>query len=364
MQISISYFARRSSAVAAALMLLAACGGGGSYGSSNIPAAAAMDYAATALVSDGSATRYADTNLVNGWGVAFNPQGYVWVANAATSTSTLYDGNGVPQSLVVSIPNGAAPTGIVFNGSPDFKVSEAGTSGASAFMFVTEAGTVEGWSPGVNRTAAITAYDGASANKVYKGAALAMRGGANALYAADFHNGAVDVFDAGFAPVVALGGFRDPSLPAGYAPFGIQAIGDRIYVAYAKQDAAAEDEVTGAGFGYIDVFDTGGTLIKRLVSGAPLNAPWGIALAPAGFGRFSNALLVGNFGDGRINAFNPDSGAHLGTLSRADGTPIAIDGLWGIAFGNGINNQPTTTLFYAAGPNDEKHGSYGRIDVK
>ncbi len=334
-------------------------GGGGSHGGTY--------YTMTALVSDGSTTPHTDTHLVNGWGVAFNPNGYVWVANAETSTSTLYDGNGVPQSLVVSIPDGTAgpanPTGIVYNGSSDFVVSQGGLSGAAPFVFVGEAGTLSGWAPGVNLNAAITVYDGSASGTSYKGLALAQQAGANFLYATDFHNGRVDVFDRSFAKVSAAGGFSDPGLPAGYAPFGIQAIGGKIYVAFAKQDATASDEVTGAGLGIVDVFDTSGTLLQRLVTDGPLNAPWGIAMAPANFGPFSSALLVGNFGDGKINAFNPSTGAHLGTLSDANGSPIVIDGLWGIAFGNGINSQPTNTLFFAAGPNDETHGLYGRIDV-
>jgi uncharacterized protein (TIGR03118 family) len=327
-----------------------------------------MDYQATPLVSDTLATPQHDTHLVNGWGVAFNPQGFVWVADAGTSTSTLYDGNGVPQSLVVSIPAGSAgeaePTGIAFNGSTDFTLSAGGHSAPAVFLFVGEAGTVSGWAPSVSATSAITVFDGASIGASYKGATLAAQGSAHFLYATDFHNGRVDVFDGGFQRVATAGGFHDPSLPAGYAPFGIQAIGDHVVVAYAQQDAQAADEVKGAGLGIVDVFDTSGTLLKRLVTGGPLNAPWGIALAPANFGRFSGALLVGNFGDGKINAFDADTGAFKGTLSHADGSPIVIDGLWGLAFGNGLNAQPANTLFYAAGPNDESHGLYGRIDVQ
>lgn len=349
---------------------LVGCGGGGddmpAYGGMPGPGNG-MDYQATPLVSDTLATPRHDTHLVNGWGVAFNPQGYVWVADAGTSTSTLYDGNGVPQSLVVSIPAGTAgdaePTGIVFNASTDFAVSSGGHTAPAAFIFVGEAGTVSGWAPSVNATAAITVFDGASTGASYKGAALAQQGNANFLYAADFHNGRIDVFDRSFQRVPTAGGFVDPSLPSGYAPFGIQAIANRLYVSYAQQDAQAVDEVAGAGLGIVDVFDSSGQLVRRLVTGGALNAPWGMAMAPANFGRFSGALLVGNFGDGKINAFDPDTGALQGTLSHTDGSPIVIDGLWGLAFGNGLNAQPANTLFYAAGPNDETHGLYGRIDV-
>jgi uncharacterized protein (TIGR03118 family) len=324
-------------------------------------------FTVTNLVADTACTANVDTNLVNGWGIAFNPQGFVWVADNGTSKSTLYDGNGMPQPLVVSIPAGKAgeamPTGIVFNGSNDFVVSQGGSSGASRFIWAGQAGTLAAWSPTVNPTSAITVYDGAADEKIYTGLALAKQGSANRLYAADFHNRHVDVFDANFKLVTMPGAFVDPKLPAGYAPFGIQAIEDRIYVGYAKQEANGEDEQHGAGLGVLDVFDTAGALISRLVDpGGPLNAPWGIALAPASFGSMGGALLVGNFGDGLIHAFDPQSGASHGALHTAGGDPVQIDGLWGIAFGNGLNNQPMDTLFFAAGPGDEKHGVYGRID--
>ena len=348
-----------AAAAAAAAFALVACGG-----DDDPPAAPATKFTVTPLVSDGSiAAAHTDANLVNGWGVAFNPTGFVWVADAGTAKSTLYDGNGVVQSLVVATP--PSPTGIVFNGTAsDFVVTRAGVSGASAFIFAGEDGTLAGWSPTVNRTATVTVFDGGNAGKSYKGLALAAQGGANFLYATDFHNGAVDMFDRTFTPFSTAGRFRDAALPAGYAPFGIQAIGSQIYVTYAKQDAQAHDAVNGAGLGVVDVFDTAGTFVKRLVAGGPLNAPWGVAMAPAGFGTFGSALLVGNFGDGRINAFDPATGRFLGALSKADGTPIVIDGLWGIAFGNGVNQQPATTLFFAAGPVDETHGLYGRIDMQ
>lgn len=356
-----------------AAALMAACGGGGDSMPAYGGGMSMSGYVATSLVSDHGATGnpYAsaniDTHLVNAWGLAFNPNGFVWVADNGTSTSTLYDGNGVPQTLVVAIPAGtagaASPTGIVYNGTTDFVVSQGGVSGASPFIFAGEAGTLSGWSPGVNLNNAIKVFDGAAAGAVYKGLALAAGGGANFLYAADFHNARVDVFDATFTKVAAAGGFTDPTLPAGYAPFGIQAIGGSIYVAFAKQDATAHDDVAGAGLGIVDVFDATGHFVKRLVdAGGALNAPWGMALAPANFGTFSNALLVANFGDGKINAFNATTGALMGALSNSAGMPIAIDGLWGIAFGNGLNSQPTDTLFFTGGPSDETHGVYGRID--
>jgi len=232
------------------------------------------------------------------------------------------------------------------------------------FLFVGESGTLSGWSPTVNSTAAIKVFDGGSTGRIYKGLAIATYSSTTYLYAADFHNNAIDVFDGSFNRIALPGNFVDPSLPAGYAPYGIQAIGSNIYVSYAKQDADAHDDVAGAGFGLVDVFDSGGMFVKRFATGGALNAPWGMAMAPADFGKFANALLVSNFGDGKINAFNATTGALIGTLSAVDGTPIVIDGLWGIAFGNGINSQPTNSLFFTAGPSDETHGLFGRIDPK
>jgi uncharacterized protein (TIGR03118 family) len=334
-------------------------GGGGGTGGMGTA------FVATPLVSDMTlasyTAKYRDTHLVNPWGIAFNPQGFVWVANNGTATSTLYDGNGVAQSLVVTTP--PTPTGIVFNGTTQFPISQSGQTSASVFIFATEGGLIAAWSPTVNATAAITAVDNSAAGSSYKGLALATRGSSPFLYAADFHNGRVDVFDGTFAPVRNSGAFVDPSLPTGYAPFGIQAVGANIYVTYAQQDAQAHNAVAGAGLGIVDVFDTSGTFVKRLASGGTLNAPWGVAMAPSTFGPFGGALLVGNFGDGTINAFDPATGNHLGTLSNADGSAIVIGGLWGIAFGNGIDNQPTTTLFFAAGPNGGVDGVYGRIDA-
>jgi uncharacterized protein (TIGR03118 family) len=377
---------------AAGILALAACGGygggGGSYGggsggggggySSSMSSATA--YLATDVVRDTAGAAHTDANLVNGWGVAFNPKGFVWVANNGTNTSTLYDGNGVPQSLVVTLNNGLAgtadPTGIVFNDSTTSFMLNAtvgggafaghggytGTaSGTTPFIFDGEGGTLTAWSPTVDSAHAYVVYDGSAAGAVYKGLAI-VTGTTNRLYAADFHNKRIDVFDGTFTKISVAGGFADSAIPSDYAPFNIQEIGGKLYVAYAKKDPAGNDEVAGAGFGYVDVFDTDGNLLKRLVAGGALNAPWGLAMAPANFGQFSNDLLVGNFGDGKINAYDPTTGAKVGTLSKADGSAIVIDGLWGIAFGNGLNNQPANTLFYAAGPSNEAHGAYGRID--
>lgn len=357
-----------SRAAAAGLLVLAAgCGGGsdpaaGPTMPATPPAPAATQFFTTNLVSDGAGAAHVDPNLVNAWGIAFNPTGFVWVSATGTNKSTLYSGLGVPQTLVVDTP--PEPTGIVFNGTQDFKVTENGRTGASPFIFATESGRIAGWAPSVNRTVAIQAYDGSSRNAVYKGLAIGAAGGANLIYATDFRNDAIDVFDGSFNKVTPAGTFRDPTVPAGYAPFGIQAIGDRLYVTYAKREATGDDDEAGPGFGYVSVYDMAGNLVRSLVAGGALNAPWGLALAPADFGTFSGKLLVANFGDGRINAYDPATGAHAGALTRTDGTPIAIDGLWGIAFGNGVNDQPKNTLFFTAGPDDEAHGQYGRVDMR
>lgn len=348
-------------AATVAAALLAACGGG----DDSMPPPG-PGYVASALVTDTTLQPYGPTNidplLVNPWGLAFNPDGFAWVADNGASSSTLYDGNGVPQSLVVTTPN--APTGIVYNPTADFAITQGTATGVPAFIFASENGALSAWAPDVNQTIALQVFDGSALNASYKGLALATQGSASFLYATDFHGAVIDMFDGGFQLVAAPGGFTDPNLPAGYAPFGIQAIGDEVFVTYAMRDAQGDDEVAGAGLGIVDVYDTSGTLLQRFATGGVLNAPWGIARAPADFGEFSDALLVANFGDGTINAFDFSSGAFLGTLSDPDGNIISIDGLWGIAFGNGLNGQPTNTLFFTAGPNDETHGLYGRIDVQ
>ncbi len=320
------------------------------------------------LVSDGFLPAdHVDQNLVNAWGIAFNATGPVWIANNGSGTSTLYDGTGMPQSLVVQIPtpsanSGGNPTGIVFNlvnAATSFPVSAGGKTGGSRFIFATESGLIAGWSPTVDGTHAIVAVDNSSKNAVYKGLAISANGSKQLIYATDFHNAHIDVFDNAFAPVtLAAGAFADPKIPAGYAPFGIQAISGNIFVTYAKQDAAAHDDVHGPGLGFVDVYDPNGVMLDRVATHGRLNAPWGIALAPAGFGKLSNSLLIGNFGDGRVNAYDPKNYTPRGQL---DG--VQIDGLWGLAFGNGFAAQPVNTLFFTAGPGDEAHGLYGRIDA-
>ena len=328
-------------------------------------------YHAQALVSDGfvPGTKL-DTHLVNGWGVAFNPVGFVWVADNGTGFATLYDGLGNPQSLVVSIPPAPGsehgkPTGIVFSGSNDFTVAGGGTTGPSRFIFATEDGLIAGWAPNVALTHALQAYPPAGAPPspaVYKGLALANNGVGNFLYAADFVGGKIDVFNASFAKVNLAGNFADPALPDEFSPFNIQEINGHLFVTYAKHEPGENDETPGKGLGAVDEFDANGHLLRRVTSGGKLNAPWGIALAPATFGKFANHLLVGNFGDGTINAYDATSGKFRGQLKGTNNKVLHLDGLWGMAFGNDLNNQPKGTLFFAAGPDEENHGVYGRID--
>ena len=314
-----------------------------------------------------------DAALLNPWGVAYAPTGPFWVSDNHSGVSTLYNGSGMPfpspTPLVVTIPpppgasDPAAPTGIVFNGTTDFVVTAGSNSGPSLFIFSTEDGTLSGWSQGVDVANAILMVDKSGSDAIYKGLALGSNASGNFLFATDFHNARVDVFDKNFAPATLAGSFTDPNLPAGFAPFGIHNIGGSLYVTYAKQDENQEDDVKGAGNGYVNVFDMNGNMIKRFASQGSLNSPWGIALAPASFGQFSNALLVGNFGDGRITAFNTSSGAVLGQLTDTHGTPIAIDGLWALIFGNGANAGSTNTLFFSAGPGDEEHGLFGSLQA-
>jgi uncharacterized protein (TIGR03118 family) len=321
-------------------------------------------YTVTNLVSDVPGwAAVTDPNLVNGWGITASPGGSPWwVSDNGTDVSTLYTGGGGVIPLVVSVPGG--PTGTVFNtaGAGDFNVSNGTTSGKALFIFATEGGEVLGWSPTVNAGSAIAGYT-ADDGAIYKGLAIGTDADGAHLYAADFHNNKVDVLAPDFTIEDANGRFVDPGLPSGYAPFGIQNLGGTIYVTYAKQDADAKDEIAGAGLGLVDAFGTDGSFMGRVATGGDLNAPWGLAWAPAGFGRFSGELLVGNFGDGRINAYamTSDGWEARGHLKDASHHPISIDGLWGIGFGNGGNAGPLNVLYFAAGPEDEAHGLFGSI---
>ena len=323
------------------------------------------------LVSDGPAVpaERTDPNLVNGWGVAFNPFGVVWVSNEGTGLSTLYDGDGNPQTLVVRIPPAVAgqtgnPTGIVFYGGPAFTVSNGTVTAPSRFIFASRDGTITGWAPSVNLNNAIQVVNNSASGALYTGLAVGAGGNGPLLYAADFRNAKVDVFNGSFAPVGLPGTpFRDPGIPAGYAPFGLQAINGDIYVTYAMRNAAGDAHVAGEGLGYVSVFDPNGVFVRRFTTRGPLNAPWGLALAPESFGHHGGRLLVGNAGNGEINAYDPGTGLWVAKLRGVDHQPIRIDGLWGLQFGNGLSNQPTNTLFFAAGPDGGRHGLYGRLDA-
>jgi uncharacterized protein (TIGR03118 family) len=343
------------------LLVLLALVAGTLFAATSLAAADDNVYTASPLVSDQFAigANPADGTLVNAWGLTagLRPTGSTpwWVADNGADASTLYTSTGAKVPLTVGVAGG--PTGIAFNGSTAFPVAGS----ASFFDFVNEAGQVLAWHPGL-ASAQVVATGAPGA--VYKGLTFASTADGPRLYAADFHNGHVDVFDGSWTRLGQPGAFVDPALPSGYAPFGIQAAGARIFVSYAKQDETASDEVAGQGLGFVDVYDTAGALLARVAQRGQLNAPWGLAVAPASFGRFGGDLLVGNFGDGRINAFAELPNGrfeHRGELRGPDGTPLTIDGLWALEFGLGGASGPPTTLFFTAGPDDESHGLFGSI---
>ncbi|HXT59937.1 MAG TPA: TIGR03118 family protein [Pirellulales bacterium] len=320
------------------------------------------------LVADQSgAALVRDPNLVAPWGVAVSPSGGdFWVADHGSGVVTNYGGDvsGTPfsrNSLVVAVPDGN-PTGQAANGGSGFSISSGLASGPATFLMAGADGRISGWNQAVPlpvpSTQAQSALD--SANSVYTGLTLADDGPQTLLYAANFHQGTVDVFDSTFAPETLPGGFVDPNLPAGFAPYNIANLGGQLYVTFAKQDAARQKAVAGAG-GVVDVFDADGEFVKTLISGSVLDAPWGIARAPANFGDFSGALLVGNSGDGQIHAFNATNGNLLGALASPGGGAITIDGLRSIGFGNGLSAGDANALYFTAGPDDGQHGVFGAI---
>jgi uncharacterized protein (TIGR03118 family) len=319
-------------------------------------------YVATNLVSDiPGAARRQDGNLVNPWGIAVGSSGTIWVANNGTGTSTLYDSHGVPQSLVVNIPasatnsDGANPTGTVFNDGSAFIVSNGTASGPAVFIFVNEDGAISGWSPSVDVTNAIIAVDDGKEGAVYKGAALGDSSSGTRLFVTNFREGKVEIYDDTFAEVENDTAFVDPDIPNIYSPFGIENINGLIYVTYAKRDADGEDDVPGPGHGYLSLFDADGNFLARLVTRGPLNSPWGLTLAPSNFGNLSGALLVGNFGDGKVHGFDPNTGAFLGTVNKPDGTALVLQGLWSLHALKGMS------VYFTAGINDEANGLFGVI---
>lgn len=312
-----------------------------------------------------------DSHLKNPWGLSRSATSPWWVSDNGTGFSTLYNGAGTPfppaSPLVVTLPapdgGVSAPTGTVFNSSGGgFAVTLNKKSGSSVFLFATEDGTILGWSPQVSTTQAVIAIDNSPSEAVYKGLAIATTSGGTFIYATNFRAGTVEVYDANFMPVNQPGAFTDPKLPEGYAPFGIQNIEGQILVTYAKQQLPdKEDDQAGPGHGFVDIYSTSGQLVKRLISHGHLNSPWGLALAPGDFGPLSHKLLVGNFGDGRINAYDLSSGQFAGQLRSRPGRPIQIDGLWALSFGNDANAGLHNELFFTAGLNDEADGLFGKL---
>ena len=337
-------------------------------------AAGANRYTQHNLVSDipGVADQ-TDPNLVNPWGISMSSTSPFWISNNRSGVAAVYNGQGQPtpaaSPLVVRIPvpsgdtQPAAPTGQVFNDTTGFNVAGQ----PAIFIFATEDGQISGWSSAADRANSIVLVDNSTLGAVYKGLAVANTSNGPMLYTANFQAGTIDVYDANLTPVVSTGAFSDSNLPAGFAPFNIQRIGRKLYVTYAKQDETKHDDVAGVGNGFIDVFDFNGNLLARLVSNGALNSPWGLATAPGNFGDFSNALLVGNFGDGRINAFDPCSGEYLGSLQDSSGAAIAIPGLWALSFGNGRGGGDANSLYFTAGipgpGNVEDHGLFGSLQV-
>jgi uncharacterized protein (TIGR03118 family) len=316
----------------------------------------AVQFVVTNLVSNGPipAANH-DPAMVNPWGLASSPTGPFWTSDNGTGLSTLYNGAGVKQPLTVTIPGpgGAAstPTGVVFNGTASaFAIN--GTK--PLFIFDTQDGTLAGWAPAFGTTAMLAPT--ATPDAIYTGLALGAGAGGPSLFAADFHSGGVNVFDSDYH---LSGVLNDPTLAPGYAPFNVQVLNGELFVAYAKQDEDQEDEVAGAGLGYVDVFNLDGSFNRRIASaGSALNAPWGLAIAPSSFGSLAGSLLVGNFGDGTISAFDPLSGAFRGVLRGTNEQPLVIDGLWALRVGNGGN---AGKVYFTAGPEDETQGLFGSL---
>jgi len=326
--------------------------------------AAATSFSQLNLVTDdqtANSAQITDTNLVNAWGLSYSPTGPFWVSDNGTHVSTLYNVDPATNittkvGLTVTIPGAGNVTGQIFNSN------SANAFNHDLFLFVSEDGTISGWKGG---TSAETLATGSSAN-IYKGVAEAAVSGNNYLYAANFKSGAIDVFkgtSTGLGTSDLAGSFSDPNLPSGYAPFNIQNLNDKLYVTYAEQDPNSPDEVAGAGKGLVSIFDTQGNFIERLASQGTLNAPWGLVIAPSSFGEFAGDLLVGNFGDGTINAFNLSNNHFDGQLKGSNGQPLSIDGLWALTLGNGGNAGSSQSIYFSAGPNEEAHGLFGTIAV-
>ena len=332
-------------------------------------------YAQHNLVSDGFVPAdHINPDVVNAWGLVSGPTTPWWIVDNGTGKSTLYNVATGTFPLTVTVPGVGGeqgnPTGIVFNGGSGFVVNNGAGTSPARFIFSSEDGTISAFR-GVPVVTVVPNAQAPAHGAIYKGLAIDSATNGQFLYATDFHGGAVDIFDASFHAVTMPGAFTDPTLPAGFAPFGIQNIAGTIYVTYALQDEDKEDDVSGPGNGFVDAFTTSGAFIRRVASMGELNSPWGLALAPANFGRFSGDLLVGNFGDGRIHAFDAATLTSegefeaVGLLHSAAGKPVQIDGLWALQFGHGTSatsaNGLTNTLFFTAGPAEEEHGLFGSL---
>jgi uncharacterized protein (TIGR03118 family) len=350
-----------------------------------VPGASAMTFGAenefhqTNLISNrgDQGAQVVDPNLQNAWGLALSPTSPLWVADNNAGVATVYSINvggttAAKVPLTVTLPGGRAstgdgssPTGQVFNPTSGFVVTSKAGSGPGLFIFSAEAGQISAWNPvadPITAGASTAQVEFSSPTAVYKGLTIASTRHGTFLYASNFHDGTVDVFNSQFQLVHLRGDFRDRRLPAGYAPFGIQAIGGFIYVTYALQNATKHDDVSGPGHGFIDIYTTNGFLVERLVSRGDLNSPWGLALAPDRFGAFGDRLLVGNFGDGLIHAYGLFSGRPHGALLDEHRQPIQIDDLWALHFGTAATGG-TGTLLFSAGINDEKDGLVGSINA-
>lgn len=344
-----------------ALLVLALTVGAALFVVAPLSAAQQTLFKVTPLVSDQPGVApVTDPDLVNAWGLTSSATSPWWVSDNGTNKSTLYTGTGAKQGLVVTVAG--APTGAVFNSTASgFQLP---TGGKALFLFDTENGLVRAWN-GAQGTTAIRVANRSDVDAIYKGLALADTSAGPRLFAADFHNRRIDVFDTNFM-LVPNSGFEDPTLPKSLAPFNVQVIGNRVFVSYAKQDEDGEDDVPGPGHGRVNVFDLSGNLLGGITTGAgQLNSPWGLAIAPASFGTFAGDLLVGNFGDGFINVYAETSTnqfTHVGKLRGADNRPLQIDGLWALQFGQGGSNGPAGTLFFTAGPGGENHGLFGQIN--
>jgi uncharacterized protein (TIGR03118 family) len=320
----------------------------------------------TDIVSNQPGAKAQDADLKNAWGLAFNPLGVAWVSANGSGLSEVYDANGNHVIPPVTIPppnNGtppSAPTGQVFNARGTGFLGDH-------FIFVTEDGTISGWQSG---TSAVLRVDHSADGAVYKGVTLAtLWNGKQRLYAANFHDGTVDVYDEDYNPVHRPHAFRDSKLPDGFAPFNVKQIEGLIFVTYAKQNPAKHDDVKGPGNGFVNVFDVHGHLLSRLLKHGALNSPWGLALAPKGFGHLANRLLVGNFGDGMINVYELEleswrlEAEHEGVLGTDKHHPIIVDGLWAIEFGVDARGFSSTDLYFTAGPNGEADGVFGELEA-